>query len=75
MIDALNYIRGCDKYRIPNKNYEFEIFPNTVYNVLNDMYPYFVDLVAKEEEIKKLKIEIDHLKNYKYGSYEEENEY
>lgn len=39
------------------------------------MYPYFVDLVAKEEEIKKLKVEIDHLKNYKYGSYEEENEY
>lgn len=75
IIDALNYIRGCDKYRIPNKNYEFEIFPNTVYNVLNDMYPYFVDLVAKEEEIKKLKIEIDHLKKYKYGSYEEENEY
>lgn len=39
------------------------------------MYPYFVDLVAKEEEIKKLKVEIDHLKNYKYDSYEEENEY
>jgi isochorismate hydrolase len=74
-MDALRYIKGYDKYRIPNKSYEFEIFPNTTYNILNDMYPYFVDLVAKEEEIKELKKNIENLKNYKYGSYEEENEY